>query len=345
MPDESDPVGLNQKLRFLASTAPYGPHAGEPEVRETHMSWVFLTIDRVYKLKKPVRYQFLDFSTLAARKSDCLDEVRLNRRLAPQVYLGIVPLVLKKGGKLSLGGQGKPVDWLVEMQRLPDDRMLDRAIALGWADRHHILEVADLLTRFYQNQEPVVGTANDYVLYFADELRKNRDVLEMERFALPKLTLQNVLDCLDAIICQEPDLLGDRARNGTIVEGHGDLRPEHVCLIDPPVIIDCLEFNRSFRLVDPFDELAYLGMECKFLGADWIGDLLIQNYSVQIGYSPPDRLLAFYITYRACLRARLAISHLLEVDARDPDRWVPLALTYLQIAERTCLKLHPQGAR
>jgi aminoglycoside phosphotransferase family enzyme len=128
-------------------------------------------------------------------------------------------------------------------------------------------------------------------------------------------------------------MLEDRVKHGRIVEGHGDLRPEHICLSYPPVIIDCLEFSRAFRLVDPFDELTFLALECERLDAAWIGERLIERCADGLRDQPLPRLLEFYWTYRACLRARLALAHLLEPDPREPWKWVPLANRYLELAQ------------
>ena len=309
------------------------------------MSWVFLTGERAYKLKKPVKYPFLDFSTLSAREADCREEVRLNRRLAPDVYLGVMPLALGADGQLALGDKGEIVDWLVMMRQLPADKMLDHAITHATVTPSQINAVAELLSRFYRALEPADLTPEEYVTHFAREQETNHSLLSDERFDLPETAVNTVLSRIEAIITSEPELLMLRARDGRIVDGHGDLRPDHVCLSAPPVIIDCLEFNRNFRLVDPFDELAFLSMECERLGAPYIGTTLISQCAEQLGDNPSERLLAFYTAFRACLRARLALAHLLEPDPRYPEKWLPLAGSYLAIAERASVTLDPQEAR
>lgn len=338
-------VSIQEKVAFLSSPAAYPETARDVEVRETHMSWVFLAGDHVYKLKKPVKYPFLDFSTLGAREADCSEEIRLNRRLAPGVYLGLIPLTLKADGTLVLDGKGETVDWLVMMRRLPDDRMLDNAIAQGTVTRDQIGKVAEVLAHFYRDIDPADVSPEEYVGQFAREQAKNHSLLTDERFDLPQAILNTVLGNIEGVITDEPGLLMKRVRDGRIVDGHGDLRPEHICLSEPPVIIDCLEFNRAFRLVDPFDELAFLSMECEQLGVPWIGEILTSRCAELLGDEPSERLLAFYTAYRACLRARLALAHLLEPDIRDPEKWRPLAGAYLAIAERACVTLRPREAR
>ena len=128
-------------------------------------------------------------------------------------------------------------------------------------------------------------------------------------------------------------VLAQRAKRGRIVEGHGDLRPQHVFLTDPPVIIDCLEFNRDLRVVDPFDEVAFLGMECALLGESQIFTRLVEGLASVIDQVPSPELLAFYWRYRALLRARLTLLHIVHQPNRTPGKWRPLAQSYVALAE------------
>lgn len=343
---EGAPVTVTtaDKVRFLSSPATY-PGSPPVEVRETHMSWVFLAGEYVYKLKKPVRTPFVDFRTLAAREANCREEVRLNRRLAGDVYRGVVALTSDARGQLRLAGAGETVDWLVEMRRLPEERMLDRAIAAGCVQRAEVQRVADLLTGFYRGCQPVAITPSTYVGQFAREHARNAAMLRDARFGLDAATLQRVLAPVAARLDDDRGMLGQRAAEQRIVEGHGDLRPEHVCLNDPPVIIDCLEFSRDLRLVDPIDELTFLALECELLAARWIGTMVMEHYLAQLGERPPAELIAFYWSYRACLRARQALSHLLDPTPRDPDKWLPLARRYLDLAGACALTQRLRAAR
>ena len=330
-------VSTVEKVAFLRTPEAYPYRPLRVDVKETHMSWVFIAGDRVYKLKKPVRYPFLDFRTLAAREANCREEVRLNRRLAPEVYVGVVPLTKKHDGRLALAGRGEVVDWLVEMRRLPDGLMLDRAILEHTIERdrgdRRIDAVGDLLIAFYRACPPADLSPLSYVQQFAREHAITETVLSDPRFNLDRAQVGYALDHVRRGIKEDAAILQDRVKHGRVVEGHGDLRPEHICLSDPPVIIDCLEFNRAFRLVDPFDELTFLGLECERLNAGWIGERLIKRCADGLGEQPSPRLLEFYWAYRACLRARLALAHLLEPDPREPWKWVPLANRYLELAQ------------
>jgi aminoglycoside phosphotransferase family enzyme len=336
-------VSTVEKVAFLGTPEAYPYRPLRVDVKETHMSWVFIAGDRVYKLKKPVRYPFLDFRTLASREANCREEVRLNRRLAPDVYIGVVPLTKEQNGRLALAGRGEVVDWLVEMRRLPDGLMLDRIILGHRLERdrgdQRIDAVADLLIAFYRAAPPADLSPESYVQQFAREHAINEAVLSDPRFNLDRAQVSYALGQVRRRLEEDAAILEDRVKQGRVLEGHGDLRPEHICLSDPPVIIDCLEFSRALRLVDPFDELTFLALECARVDVRWIGERLIERCANGLGERPSPRLLEFYWMYRACLRARLALAHLLEPDLREPWKWVPLANRYLELAQSRAVTL------
>lgn len=325
---------FEQKVRFLSLPASYPDKPPEVLVRETHMSMIFLGGDRVYKLKKPVCLPFLDFRTLAARERNCREEVRLNRRLAPQTYLGVVPLTLAEGGSLVLGPGPMVVDWLVVMRRLPEELMLDRVLGRGRLDAAHLTQLADVLADFYGKADRPSMQPEDYLGGFARQHDENRRILKARRFAIDPHRIDEVLDRFDRHMAASEQLLRDRASGGHILEGHGDLRPEHICLTDPVVIFDCLEFDLTLRLVDPCDELEFLAMECAIVGHGTVGRRLSRLVVARLGEAPPAALTHFYAAYRALLRARLSLAHLLDPVPRNPAKWEPLADRYLAYAEQ-----------
>jgi uncharacterized protein len=333
-------ISTAEKVAFLSKCEAYPSRPRVVDVKETHMSWVFLAGELIYKLKKPVRRPFLDLTTLAAREANCREEIRLNRRLAPDVYLDMAPLTQEHDDGLALAGQGEVVDWLVKMRRLPDACMLDRVILdrIITPDRSGSIEaLADLLIAFFAACQPADISPSAYVRQFAREHVVNVAVLRDSRFSLGGAQVKDVLDRVQRGI-EDSAMLEDRAKQGRVVEGHGDLRPEHICLSDPPVIIDCLEFSRELRLVDPFDELTFLALECELLGAGWIGERLIKRCAHGLNDAVSPRVLEFYWVYRACLRARLALAHLLEPEPREPSKWLPLARRYIALAQSRMLK-------
>jgi aminoglycoside phosphotransferase family enzyme len=324
---------LNEKVRFLRAPAAYSHDPQAVDAIETHMAWVFLAGDLAFKMKKPVRYEFLDFGSLTAREFTCREEVRLNSRLAPGIYLGVAPLRLDRHRQLTFAGDGPIVEWLVKMKRLPAERMLDVAIENKAVSHSGIVAVARLLISFYR-AAPVARPSIEAVFeHLEAEHRRNVLLLSDDRFALDRARTDNVLRRMAAVFSTVRPLIDARIANGAIVEGHGDLRPEHVCLIDPPVIIDCLEFNRELRLVDPYDEIAFLDLECDRLGAPWIGRLILGIFQRELKPAAPPALMAFYRASRGLLRARLALAHLTEPEPRTPEKWEPRARTYVSLAD------------
>lgn len=324
-------IDLAAKVAFLQRPESYPGNVSEVAAVETHMAWVFLAGDRAYKMKKPVRYPFLDFSSLEARRYDCEEEVRLNRRLSPDIYLGTVPLTLGRPG-LSLGGDADPVEWLVVMKRLPREGMLDRVITEHRVDDTEVTPAAELLAEFFARQPAEPLDPEAYVERLRHEVEENAAEILAHALRLSP-AVRTAADTLGAFLDQEAEILEDRVRSGRVIEGHGDLRPEHVFLGPPPAAIDCLEFERRFRILDPAQELAFLGLECERLGAPRIGRSFLRAYSSAARDSPPERLLAFYAAQCSLLRAKIAIWHLAD-DVPDPERWVSRCSTYLDLAGR-----------
>jgi aminoglycoside phosphotransferase family enzyme len=333
---------LAAKVRFLAS--PGVLVAGEvPVARETHMSWVFLTQAFVFKLKKPVRQPYLDFSTCALREAACREELRINQRLAPEVYLRLARLTRNTDGALTLDGAGPAEDWLVVMRRLDDRLMLDKRLREGASLSPAIEVLADTLTKFYLSALADSLTPEAYVGRFRTQFQLDRSVIVQSRFRIDHARAEAILDRLDARLEAMETSLQDRVASGCVIEGHGDLRPEHVWLGEPIRIIDRLEFNRDLRMVDPFDELAFLGMECAFAGENWIGPLLIRSASAALRLPASSDLIHFYHASRATLRARLSLAHLLDENPREPAKWEPQAERYLDQAAVGLNLPHPPG--
>jgi aminoglycoside phosphotransferase family enzyme len=295
------------------------------------MSWVFLAGDRVYKLKKPVRFPYLDFSTLERREAACRAELSLNRRLAPDVYLDVVPLTADADG-LRIAGSGAVVDWLVVMQRLDESHMLEHLIETGSLGRVQVDRLIGLLARFYGRAGSVFMSPARHLAAWRQSLAYNRKVLLDGKLGLPAGCIRRIDAVQRKFLDRRKALLRARVLDRHIVDGHGDLRPEHIFLNDPAKIIDCLEFNPSLRAVDPLDEIAFLTLELDRLGNHFASGYIRHRMRFALHDRAGEELFLFYRCHRAALRARLAIAHLLEPEPRTPEKWPRLARTYLRLA-------------
>lgn len=329
---------LRDKVDFLSQRHAYPECAATITTRETHMSWVFLVGDKAYKLKKPVRFPYLDFSSVAKREAACRAELRLNRRLAHDVYLDVLPLVRSSKG-LAIDGPGEAVDWLVMMRRLDERNMLDNSIVEGGVKTWELDRLAAVLAQFYRRAQPTFVSSAVRLTEWYRSLDYNRRVLLDGRLAMPAGLVQWIDQVQRRFLDRRSDLLAERIRRRKIIDGHGDLRPEHIWLGDPVRIIDCIEFNPHLRAVDPFDEIAFLALECERLGAGWIGEYVERRIRQELQDIPSDELMTFYRCHRATLRARLAIAHLLEPEPRTPEKWPRLARQYLHLAASDATKL------
>lgn len=330
------------RLRFLLAPQAHAPGSGPVTLRETHMSWLVFDDRQVLKLRKPAHYPpYFDCRTLAQREQDARAEVRLNRRLAPGVYVGLLALrwdgralslVPDPGPGEALSGAAVTVDWLVQMNRLPAGRMLDELIRGRQLQAADVESLALLLSRFYQHALPSAIDPAQQLARFRSEQSRNRAVLLAPGLALDDAAA--ALDRLDAALAQQGEALAQRVRQRHVVDGHGDLRPEHVCLVEPPVVIDCLTFSDSLRQVDPFEELCALALDCEHLAAGWAGELLVQRCMQRLDDAPPDGLLRLYRLSRALLRARLAVAHVLDASTNGHPRWLAAGREHLARALR-----------
>lgn len=320
--------------KFLLNPNSHPEHPAEVKLVETHISEVFIADSRVYKLKKPVHFDFLDFSTVAKRKQACEDEVRLNRRLAPEVYLGLSAVTVSPSGVLAIDGDGEPVDWLVKMRRLHDDQSLLSRIQSNDLSSQAVSRVAEMLTKFFREQPPVSVKPDNYRRLIHEHVAANRQSLLEVPDHFAEHVVKRVHTAQLLFLHTATQQFDDRVCDGRLIEGHGDLRPEHIYLTPQPLAIDCVEFNKSLRQLDVLDELSFLAMECAALNAESVGEQIIDHYLKASGDHCPAGMLEFYMTYRACVRTKVC---LLQAHKSDERRYelISQAARYLSIADKT----------
>jgi uncharacterized protein len=330
--ENNSATALARKVSFLSRAETYAPGNGSVTVRETHMSWVFMTGERVYKLKKPVRFPYLDFSTLARREAACRAEFLLNRRLAPGIYLGVVALTAGPTG-YAIGGTGPVADWLVVMRRLNENETLEAALARHSVTNVDADQLAAVLARFYSCAARVLLDPESHLVSLHKAITADRSVLLNAAFDLPRGRIDRILSVQFRFLRERRKTLTGRVHRRHILDAHGDLRPEHIWLSNPFPIIDCLEFSPRLRALDALDEIAFLHLECERLGGRPVGDRIRRRLARVLDDDPDSGLFLFYRIGRAMLRARLSIAHLADPHPRTPEKWPRLARSYLALAE------------
>lgn len=330
-----EPVpSVDDLVSALSRPGAYTDPTASVSVRETHMSWVFLTDSHACKLKKPLHYSYLDFRTPAARRLNCEREVRLNRRFTTDVYQGLGAVRRDDTGRFRVGPPAADaLDWLVIMERLDDDRTLESALGAGRASGRQLRPVVELLHEGYRCLPSPRVVPFDYVNGLWRQAADDARQLQRQAFALDSSWIAGILRDLLSYIARHAGVLAARARGGWLVEGHGDLRPEHIYLDGTIRIVDCLEFNRAMRVLDPVDELATLALHCERLGAGWVRESLLDHYAGLTGDEPPPALVSCHMARRGLLWAKLAIWHLERSQAREAH-WREKARAYLAIAAR-----------
>jgi aminoglycoside phosphotransferase family enzyme/predicted kinase len=297
-------------VRDLLRREAYEADPGQVRLVTTHASWVFLTEREVWKIKRPVDLGFLDFRSVEARRRDCEEEVRLNRRLAPDVYLGVSPVYQASSG-CAFVGEGPIVDWAVRMRRLPDEASASALLTRGQLDARRLALLAERLSAFFQAAPvtPAFGTP--------DALTVNLD----ENFAqvapfVGDLLDQGTFDDVQAFqrsqLARHERRFVARVSEDRVREGHGDLRLEHVYFLPgregqlQPVVIDCIEFNERFRCGDVAAELAFLCMELEAAGRPDLGAGFVARFAEASDDHGLYGVLDFYLSYRAWVRGKVA---------------------------------------
>jgi aminoglycoside phosphotransferase family enzyme len=294
----------NWLVASLQDPGVYGDSAAV-ELRETAISWVFVAEERVYKLKKPVSLPFVDYSTPDCRRAMCHEEVRLNRRLAPEIYLGVRAIV-RHGVRahLAQSGDARAIDHVVEMRRYDDS-----ATAAAVLQRRGPIPVDAIGRRLaaFHRAAPACRQRGPAVASWKETLTAHFAELR-ELVPARALVLSRQERLSQALLDVHGDELERRARLGRVRDGHGDLRTEHVLVTKPLAIVDCVEFDPARRAVDVGDDLACLKVDLAVHGAPAMGDELVAAYRNGGGDPGTDRLLAYWCAYRSQVAARVVLS-------------------------------------
>jgi aminoglycoside phosphotransferase family enzyme len=324
---------INQAL-LNPETYPHKPQ--KIELVQTQMSFIFLTGEYVYKIKKPVNLGYLDYTTLEKRHFFCHQELELNRRLCPDVYLGVVPIIEKKG-ELRIEELGKAIEYAVKMKQLPQDRMMNVLLPRGQVTREMVARVAEKLVSFHQKAETSQKIAAFGKL---DVICQNTDenFAQTEKYigiSIPATKYAQIKGYTEDFITSNSALFDKRVRGGKIRDCHGDLHAAHVCFTDDICIYDCIEFNDRFRYCDVASEIAFLAMDLDRYQHSSLSRHLVNAY-VRLSHDEElMKLLNFYKCYRAYVRGKVEGFKLDDplISQTEKSKALANARSYFQLAE------------
>jgi aminoglycoside phosphotransferase family enzyme len=305
-------------------------------VVQTHISIVFVADEFVYKVKKPVNFGFLDFTTLEKRKYYCNQEVKLNRRLSEGIYLDVLPVRYDGERHIIGGGSGEVVDYAVKMRRIPDEKLMKSVFDSGDLTKDHLKMIAKALSNFHKDalRTPEIDQYGK-----PDAFRVNTDenfeqvdkyigisIQENEFSALKRWT--------DGFYRPNRDIFLKRIEEGRIRDCHGDLHMEHICFTEPLSIIDCIEFNDRFRYSDTVADIAFLLMDLEYHGGKDDAAILWNFYKEFARETDVNSLLTFYKVYRAFVRGKVDSFQVNDdnISEEKKDEAVKRARKYFQLA-------------
>jgi len=343
---------LASTAKALLNPAAYPHRPQEIELVQTQMSFVFLTGDYVYKVKKPVNLGYLDYTTLEKRCFFCHQELELNRRLCPNAYLAVVPITMPlrgagepkprakrrgRSGSLCIEGEGEIIEYAVKMRQLPQERMMDVLLPQSQVSQEMVAKVAGKLVDFHRRAE----TSSEIAAFGKlDVIRQNTDenFAQTEKYigiSIPAEKYEHIKSYTNNFVGNNSNLFDKRVKKAKIRDCHGDLHAAHICFIDDICIYDCIEFNDRFRYSDVASEIAFLAMDLDRYQQTDLSKHLVNTY-VELSHDEELlELLGFYKCYRAYVRGKVESFKL--DDPYIPEEEKAKALTaarrYFQLAE------------
>ena len=309
-------------IAFLADSA---SHGGAPVQRiDTHASIVFLAGERAFKLKRSVRFSYLDYSTPALREQACRAELALNRRTAPELYEEVCPVTRAPDGRLAFGGAGAAVDWVVVMRRFDQDTLFDRMAERGQLSGRLMFDLAEQIARFHAaaDVDHEAGGSAGMVATTASDARNLRAAIPA---TLEAAAVEALIAATRAELARVAPLLEARRRAGKVRHCHGDLHLRNICLVaGRPTLFDCVEFNRLISTIDVLYDLAFLLMDLHARGLNPFGNAVFNRYLDLRDESDGLAAMPLFLSVRAAVRAHVdaaaAIRHEQpEAQARTRD--------------------------
>ena len=328
-------------IRFLSRPEVY-PGAASVDTITTHASMIFLAGDCAYKLKRAVKYSYLDYSTAELRRRACEAELALNRRTAPELYLSVTPVRRAGDGALSFDGPGESVDWLVVMRRFPQDALLSQVAERGALTETLARDLADRIADFHamaevtRDQGGAAGVRA--VIQINDENLRRSPPLDVSTSDIGRLC-----DATEAALSKHAALLDERRAGGRVRRCHGDLHLGNICLVDGrPTLFDCIEFSDLIACIDVLYDLAFLLMDLRHRGLHRHCGVVFNRYLDLTGDDDGIRALALFLSLRASVRAHVTATAAARGVGAERERQLAEARSYFDLATNL---LQPQPPR
>ena len=313
------------ELKFyesLKNPSFYGPKVKSVKILQTHISYIALTGKYAYKIKKPVNFGFLDFSNLEKRKFYCEEEIRLNRRLCPEIYNDVVTIT-KKDNTFKIDGKGKIIDYAVKMKEFPQENIMTKMLHNNKIDEKIIDKILDILIKFYKTSEKSkeINTFGSI-----DKIKINTDEnFEQTESAIDKTISENIFNFIkkntNKFLKEKKDVFKSRIKKGFIRDCHGDLHTGNIVVTNSDIyIFDCIEFNNRFRYSDIASDICFLVMDLDFLGHPYLSSYMIEKYIEKSGDKEIIKVLNFYKCYRAYVRGKVTGFRLDDPNIDDKEK-------------------------
>lgn len=325
-----------EQVNELMRSGKYGGLPIKGKLIETHISWVILTKKWAFKIKKPIRYPFLDFSTLEKRKYYCERELHLNRRLT-DIYLNVIPIKYRNG--FSLGeGTGDIIDYAVRMKRLEAPKKMDEMIRANRINARHIERLAKKISQFHRETE---------VIDISFDLKQSKqifnDILDVSDWAKEHLDnhyltlIQEAVAYSDSFLEKFSNHIEYRVQSGFKRDVHGDLHAKNIFLYEEPIIFDCIEFNDDYRQIDVLNEVAFFCMDLEAFGRWGLSKFFMEKYVASfpcINGQEDEQLFLYYKFYRSSVRAKVNALRALQASENDSKYYSKEVIMYLDLMEK-----------
>ena len=323
-------------LKRLQNPATFGPDVKSVKIIQTHISFVALTGKYAYKVKKPVNFGFLDFTNLEKRKHFCEEELRLNKRLCPKIYLDVVPIT-QKNDHIEISGEGNVIDYAVKMKEFSQENIMTGLLKKGKIDEEILNKIVDNLVNFYESEK-----RSKEIDYFGSIQAVKNNIDENFEQTKPFIDLtisKNIFDFIKEktknFLEERKDVFESRIKNGFICDCHGDLHSGNIAVDNGFIyIFDCIEFNKRFRFSDVASDIGFLAMDLDFLGYPYLSSYLIEYYVEKSGDTSLFDVLNFYKCYRAYVRGKVTGFKLNDpnIDKSKREEIIKTALKYFNLA-------------